>query len=89
MAFLNSEGRRISYDCEDLIEELEQDIMEFGGDLLLEVVTEERQGVTIYKDYNFIENDEKSAFILSGNEKMKKITASALLILYKKENEIL
>ena len=41
MAFTNNLGHKISYDCEDLIEELKQDIEEFGGDMLVEVVTEE------------------------------------------------
>jgi hypothetical protein len=42
MAFLNKGGKRISYECGDLIEELRGDIEEFGGDLIIEVVTEER-----------------------------------------------
>ena len=38
------------------------DIEEFGGDLIIEVVTEEREGVVLYKDYNFIDNDKKNGF---------------------------
>ena len=34
------------------------------GDLIIEVVTEEREGVVLYKDYNFIDNDKKTAFKL-------------------------
>lgn len=89
MAFVNNFGELISYDCSDLIEELKEDIAEFGGDTIVEVVTEERQGVTIYKDYNFVENDENTDFKLSKNEKIQKMTASALILLYEKENSAL
>lgn len=89
MAFVNKLGQSISYDCEKLIEELKADIAEFGGDKVFEVVTEEREGVTIYKDYHFISDDENTTFKLSGTEKLQKITASALLLLYEKENSII
>lgn len=89
MAFRNALGMAISYDCEELIEELRADIAEFGGDKILEVVTEEREGVTIYKDYNFIDDDESTDFKLSKTEKMQRMTASALLLLYEQENSIL
>ena len=89
MAFINKYGQKISYDCGDLIEELKQDIAEFGGDIIIEVVAEEREGVTLYKDYNFIDDDEETDFVLENNEVLQRMTASALLVLYEKENEIL
>lgn len=89
MAFTNKYGQKISYDCQELIKELKEDIVEFGGDIIIEVVTEEREGVTLYKDYNFIDDNEETDFVLNDNEKLERITASALLVLYEKENEIL
>ena len=90
MSFINNEGREISYDCSGLIEELKQDIAEFGGDMIVEVVTEEIHGVTIYKDYNFTnEDDPENEFPLTPTEKMQKMTATALLTLYEKENEFM
>lgn len=89
MPFRNALGQAISFDCSELIEELKEDIDEFGGDILVEVVTEERKGVTIYKDYNFIDNDKSTAFKLSETEGVQKMTASALLLLYEQENSIL
>ncbi|MBD5556833.1 MAG: hypothetical protein HDQ95_16210 [Roseburia sp.] len=89
MAFTNANGQSISFDCSNLIEELREDIAEFGGDQILEVVTEEKNGVTIYKDYNFLDGDENTSFPLTGNEKLQKMTASALLVLYETENSIL
>lgn len=88
MAFINHSGKSISFDCTELIEELKEDIAEFGGNMLIEVVTEEREGVTIYKDYNFVDDDEKTAFKLSKNEKLQRMTASGLLLLYEQENSI-
>lgn len=89
MVFRNALGMAISFDCSELIEELKSDIAEFGGDKMIEVVTEEREGVTIYKDYNFIDDDKSTAFKLSKTEKMQRMTASALLLLYEQENSIL
>ena len=89
MAFMNKYGQKISYDCQELIEELKQDIAEFGGDTIVEVVTEEQEEVTLYKDYNFVDDDEETDFVLNDNEKLERMTASALLVLYEKENKIL
>lgn len=89
MAFRNTLGQAISFDCSELIEELKEDISEFGGDMIVEVVTEEREGVTIYKDYNFVDDDESTDFKLSKTEKLQRMTASDLLLLYEQENSIL
>lgn len=89
MAFANNLGQSISFDCSELIEELKEDISEFGGDMIVEVVTEEREGATIYKDYNFISDDESTAFKLSETEKLQRMTATALLLLYEQKNSIL
>ncbi len=48
MFLRNALGMTISYDCLELIEKLRTNIAEFGGDMLVEVVTEEKEGVTIY-----------------------------------------
>lgn len=89
MAFINSKGESISFDCSQLIEELKEDIEEFGSNLIVDVVTEEIKGVMIYKDYNFVDNDESTAFELSTNENLQRMKASALLLLYEQENTIL
>lgn len=89
MAFINNLGMAISFDCSDLIEELKEDIDEFGGDLTLEVVTEEKEGVTIYKDYHFIGDDIDEKASLSKGERIQKITAIDLLMLYERENDVL
>lgn len=89
MAFINKYGEKISYDCSELIEELVQDIQEFGGDMIVWVVTEQMEGVTIYKDYDLYEKGETEiGFPLTEKESSMKMTASALMELYKVENEL-
>lgn len=89
MAFLNKAGIKISYDCRELIDELKQDIAEFGSHLILDVVVQDVEGITIYKDYNFIENDPATEFTLEPGERVVKMTAATLLMMYEKENELL
>jgi len=87
MPLINSRGEKISYECKDLIEELEGDIAEFGGDMVVDVVTMRVKGVTLYTDYNFVEKD-KPPFKLKEYENHKLMTASMLLALLKIENAI-
>lgn len=89
MAFMNKAGIKISYDCQNLIDELKQDIEEFGSHLILDVVVQDVEGATIYKDYNFIENDPATEFKLEPRERVVKMTAATLLMMYEKENELL
>lgn len=89
MAFMNKAGIKISYDCRNLIDELKQDIEEFGSHLILDVVVQDVEGITIYKDYNFIENDPATEFTLEPGERIVKMTAATLLMMYEKENELL
>lgn len=86
---MNKAGIKISYDCRELIDELKQDIAEFGSHLILDVVVQDVEGVTIYKDYNFIENDPTTEFTLEPGERIVKMTAATLLMMYEKENELL
>lgn len=86
---MNKAGIKISYDCRELIDELKQDIAEFGSHLILDVVVQDVEGATIYKDYNFIENDPATEFTLEPGERVVKMTAATLLMMYEKENELL
>ena len=70
-------------------EELKQDIAEFGDDLIVEVAVEDMGVFILYKEYNFIDNnnDEVTAFILNEREKMEMMMAIDLLILYEKQEQ--
>lgn len=90
MAFVNENGKSISYECSGLIIELKQDIAEFGGDKIVAVWCKEYEGVIIYTNYDFIEDGlplEKSE--LNNGEFIKQMTMSALLVVLEKQNEIL
>lgn len=89
MSFKSNGGVNVSYDCSSLIEELREDIAEFGSDLILEVVVEDVGEVTIYKDYNFIEDDPSTEFELEQGERLIRMTAAALMTAYEVENQVL
>lgn len=89
MAFVNSEGRKISYECSGLIEELKEDIEEFGGDTIVAVWCKDTQGVIIYTNYDFIDETPITKNQLEDDEYLKKMTMTALLLLLEKQNEIM
>nr|DAE76864.1 MAG TPA: hypothetical protein [Bacteriophage sp.] len=78
----------VSFECTELIKELRQDIADFGENLIVEVIATQLYGTTIYKDYNFISDDENTKFELKQNEKLVKMPAVELLKLYEKENRL-
>lgn len=97
--FKNNMGIAV-YDASELIRELKHDIEKFGPDIKLLVITEERYGVKLYKDYHFddglvvvdSETDEgdmqTSTFgKLSESEIIEQITAKELLALYIEKNK--
>lgn len=88
MAVKNTNGLKISYNCDDLIYELKKDIKEFGSDLKLYVVTEKMRGAKIYKEYNFY-NGKGIGFKLNAAEHLEVVKANELLKLYEKQNAIL
>ena len=90
MAFINAQGAKISHECEDLIEELREDIQEFGNSLEVEVVTAQHCGVTIYKYYNLLsEGDPENDFQLAEGETLVRISAIELLRLYEEQDSVL
>lgn len=78
----------VSFECTELIKELRRDIANFGENLIVEVIATQLHGITIYKDYNFISDDENTKFELKQNEKLVKMPAIELLKLYEKENRL-
>lgn len=90
MAFRNSDGVGISYECSDLIQELKADIAEFGGDEIVAVWCKKEHGVTLYVNYDFVEDEKpiKSSEVVE-DEWVQPMTMTALLMLLEKQNEIL
>lgn len=90
MAFINSEGKKISCECSELIEELKQDIVEFGGDTIVIVWCKKVEGVVIYTNYDFIDEEEPvTEDELAPGEYFMWMNMSMLLVELEKQNEIL
>lgn len=87
MAFISRDGESVSYDAHDLIEELKEDIAEFGGDKLVYVITQSYKDVTIYKDYESVTGG-PCDFIPGPDEEIVTMTMSKLLPLYEEECKI-
>ena len=90
MGFVNENGENISYECSELIEELKEDILEFGGDTIVNVWCKDTNGVTIYTNYDFIEKE----LSLQDNEVenceyIKQMSMTALIMLLEMQNNIL
>lgn len=89
MPFINSNGRKISYECDELITELKEDITEFGEDLQVYAWCKDTHGVTIYTNYDFADEGRiKSDELLKG-EYLKRMTASELLEVMEEQNRFM
>lgn len=90
MAFINTNMESISFECSELIEELKEDILEFGGDKIVAVWCKEYEGDIIYINYDFVDEDKPLRDIeLKDGEFLKQITMSALLVVLERQNSIL
>lgn len=56
MAIIGKDGVKYSYDSHDLIQELEADLEEFGNETVRAYYHRDN-GVKLYYDYQFIEDD--------------------------------
>lgn len=90
MAILDNDGLKISYASDELIDELERDIKEFGTEHLVMVWVKNINGAKIITNYDFITDEmpfcEKE---LLEDERLEKLTMGNLLMYLKKQNEIL
>ena len=79
---------KFSYDCEELIEELEKDINEFG-DIEMYAFFENIQGKQIITNYDFIEEEKPLTSKEVGNAIVKIMKASEILKILKEQNKII
>lgn len=89
MSLMNGEGKRISYECSELIEELKEDIMEFGGEEIVAVWCKKYGDVIVYTNYDFIEeeiplNDTE----IKDGEFLKMMTMNGLLVALEQQNSV-
>lgn len=87
MGFKNEDGTEICMECTELINELKQDIQEFGGNEVVYVWCKRAYGVVLYVNYDFItEDDPVSINELEEGEYLQKMTMTALLMLLEQQN---
>ena len=80
---------KFSYDCENLIEELENDIREFG-DIEMYAFFEKIEGFTILTNYDFIvEETPLESEELEEDVIIQILKASKILEILEKQNKIL
>lgn len=90
MAFINPQGLSISFECSELIAELKQDIAEFGKNLVVNVWCKDEQGVTLYVNYDFTDNENPiTPDEIREGEYIVQMQADELLELLVKQNEII
>lgn len=90
MAFVNKNEGYISYECSELIEELTQDIVEFGSSKIVAVWCKDIQGTTVYTNYDYItENQPIDESELEQGEYLKEMTMGALLTALEVQNAML
>lgn len=84
MAIIGKSGELLSYDSSELIEELELDIMEYGGHLIVDAIVKKINDVYFFIEYDFAPIKMK----LKKDEKAVRMTASALMLVLQKQDAI-
>ena len=85
MAIIGKSGELLSYDSSRMIDELDLDIAEFGGHLIVDAVVRKINDVYFFIDYDFAPIKMK----LKKGEKAVRMTASALMLVLQQQNTIL
>lgn len=89
MALINQNDTHIIYESLELIADLEQDILEFGNDYIVAVWYKEIDRVTIYTNYDFINEDSPiDQSELQEGEKIKPVTMGALLVALEQQSSM-
>lgn len=80
----------IGFECSELINELKEDIAEFGDNEEIAVWCKDYDGATIYTNYDFINPESPiEPSELKNDEYIKLMTMGELLPLLEKQNSIL
>ena len=84
MAIIGKSGELLSYDSSRMIDELDLDIAEFGGHLIVDAIVRKINDVYFFIDYDFAPIKMK----LKKGEKAVRMTASALMLVLQKQDAI-
>lgn len=85
MAIIGKSGELLSYDSSRMIDELDLDIAEFGGHLIVDAIVRKINDVYFFIDYDFAPIKMK----LKKGEKAVRMTASALMLVLQQQNSII
>lgn len=85
MAIIGKSGELLSYDSSRMIDELDLDIAEFGGHLIVDAVVRKINDVYFFIDYDFA----PIKMELKKGEKVVRMTASALMLVLRQQNSII
>ena len=89
MALINQNDTHIIYESLELIADLKQDILEFGNGYIVADWCKEIDGVTVYTNYDFINEDSPiDQSELQDGEKIKPMTMGALLTALEQQNSL-
>ena len=89
MALINQNDTHVSYESSELIADLKQDILEFGNNHIVAVWYKEVEGVTVYTNYDFINEEFPiDPSELQEGEKIKPMTMGALLVALEQQNSM-
>ena len=89
MALINQNNTHIIYESSELIADLKQDILEFGNDYIVAVWYKEIDGITVYTNYDFVNEDSPiDQSELQDGEKIKPMTMGALLVALEQQNSM-
>ena len=80
---------KISYECSELIEELEEDIIKFGENEEVIVWCKNIEGTTIYTNYDFDTDMKIHSSEVEKDEYLIKIPMKDLLTKLREQNKIL
>ena len=84
MAITGTKGEYVSYECEDLIESLDLDIIEYGKAYQIYAISEVMHGVEIYTGYEYTDRIQ-----LKRGQKYTLMSAGQLMDILQKQNSIL
>lgn len=89
MGIRGNDGLNYSYDSEDLIYELKQDIGEFGGDMEVYAIFKWVAGIKLYVDYDFITTENPlDQNELQNDNVVEIMQAGKLMEMLKRQNDI-
>lgn len=89
MALIDQNDTHVIYESSELIADLKQDILECGSNHIVAVWYKEVEGVTVYTNYDFINEESPiDQSELQEGEKIKPMTMGALLVALEQQNSM-